>query len=92
VGAAVFTTRLGALPETTAGLASMVEWQADEGRLAASFAAMAVEALRDMRHNPAAAAARRDQRIKFIRDNYLWGARAPEWERWLTQIASGRLH
>jgi glycosyltransferase involved in cell wall biosynthesis len=92
VGAAVLTTRLGALPETTAGLASMVEWQADEGRLAASFAAMAVAALRDMRHNPAASAARRDQRIKFIRDNYLWAARAREWEQWLTQIASARLH
>lgn len=92
VGAAVLTTRLGALPETTAGLASMVEWQADEGRLAASFAAMAVEALRDMRHNPAAAAASRVQRIKFIRDNYLWAARALEWEQWLTQIASGPRH
>jgi hypothetical protein len=80
------------LPETTAGLALMVDWQADQGRLAASFAEMAVEALRDMRHNPAAAAARRDQRIKFIRDHYLWGARALEWEQWLTHIASAPRH
>jgi glycosyltransferase involved in cell wall biosynthesis len=92
VGAAVLTTRLGALPETTAGLASMVNWQADQGRLAASFAAMTVEALRDMQQNPAAAAARRDQRIKFIRDHYLWGARALEWEQWLTHIASAPRH
>ena len=88
VGAAILTTRLGALPETTAGLASMVDWQGDKGRLAASFVATTVESLRDMRENPEAAAARRDQRIKLIRDHYLWPARAREWEQWLKQIAS----
>jgi len=89
VGAAVFVSRLGALPETTGGLASMVDWQPDEARLAARFADMAIEALRDMQQNPASAAARRNERIKFIRDNYLWPARAKEWVAWLSQLAGG---
>jgi glycosyltransferase involved in cell wall biosynthesis len=88
LGAAVFTTRLGALPETTAGLASMVEAQSDEIRLAEEFAAMAAEALRDMRRDPAAAAARRNERIRLIREHYVWPARAREWEEWLTQLTS----
>jgi len=86
VGAAVLTTRLGALPETTAGWASMIDSQADKAELARSFAAMTIEALRDMQANPQAAAAQRDRRIKFIRDNYSWPARATEWVDWLTQI------
>lgn len=92
LGAAVLTTRLGALPETTAGFASMVESQTDADRLAGSFAAMAVEALRGMRQDAAAAAARREQRITFIRDNYLWAGRAREWEQWLTQLTGGKRH
>jgi glycosyltransferase involved in cell wall biosynthesis len=87
LGAAVFVTRLGALPETSDGLASMIDWQPDEAKLAGSFADMVIEALRDMQKNPAAAAARRCERIKFIRDNYLWAARAKEWVAWLSQLA-----
>jgi glycosyltransferase involved in cell wall biosynthesis len=86
VGASVLTTKLGALPETTNGLASMVEWQPEENKLAARFAAMVIEVLRDMRQNPASAAARRDERIKFIRENYLWPNRAREWVDWLSQL------
>ena len=86
VGAAVLTTRLGALPETTNGLASMVEWQSDKAQLAASFAAMAIEVLRDMQQDHASAAARRAERIKFVRENYLWPSRAREWVDWVSQL------
>ena len=86
VGAAVLTTRLGALPETTGGLASMVEWQADKSRLADSFATMVIAALRHMQHNPAEASMRRQARIKFINDKYTWAARAKEWIEWLSQL------
>jgi glycosyltransferase involved in cell wall biosynthesis len=85
-GAAVLTTRLGALPETTNGFAAMVDWEGDKTALAKSFAAMTIEALREMRQNPAAAAARRDERLRFARDNYQWSARAQEWVDWLSQI------
>jgi glycosyltransferase involved in cell wall biosynthesis len=89
VGAAVFVTRLGALPETTGGLASVIDCQPDEAALAASFADMAIGALRDMQKDPATAAARRRERIKFIHDNYQWAARAKEWVAWLSQLAGG---
>ena len=86
LGAAVLTTRLGALPETAAGWASMVEWQADKFRLASQFAALAVETLRAMREDPSAASAQRLQRIDFVRENYLWPARALEWVQWLSEL------
>jgi glycosyltransferase involved in cell wall biosynthesis len=85
-GAAVFTTRLGALPETTEGHAAMVDWQPDKAELAENFAAMVVQALRDMRKNPEAAKSRREQRLEFIRKNYLWPDRAKQWVEWLTQV------
>jgi hypothetical protein len=82
----VFTTRLGALPETTGGLASMVEWQADGNALATSFADMTVAALREMQQDPAGAAARRDERIRFVNENYTWPVRAKEWVSYLSEL------
>ncbi len=87
-GAAVFTTRLGALPETTANHAAIMDWQPDKAVLADNFAALAVQSLREMRKNPEAALAQRQQRLEFIRKNYLWPARAEQWAKWLTQIAA----
>jgi glycosyltransferase involved in cell wall biosynthesis len=88
-GAAVFTTRLGALPETTEGHASMVDWQPDKRKLAEDFAAMVIQNLQDMSTNPEVEKARREQRLEFIRKNYLWPDRAKQWSDWLTQITRG---
>jgi glycosyltransferase involved in cell wall biosynthesis len=85
-GAAVFTTRLGALPETTQGHAAMVDWQPDKTKLAENFAAMVIQALRDMREYPEVATAQREKRLEYIRKNYLWPDRAKQWAEWLTQI------
>jgi glycosyltransferase involved in cell wall biosynthesis len=86
VGAAVFTTQLGALPETTNGFASMIEWQPDKSRLAETFATMAIAALRDMQRNPAAESTHREARIKFVNEHYTWPARAKEWIDWFSQL------
>jgi hypothetical protein len=86
VGASVFTTGLGALPETTSGLAELVDWQPNAELLAESFAAMTVGALSEMQMNPSLAAVRREEQIKFIRDNYQWPSRAREWSGWLSQL------
>jgi hypothetical protein len=75
------------LCELVEALASMIDWHPDDAALADRFADMAIEALRDMQKNPAAAAAQRRERIKFIRDNYLWAARAKEWVARLSQLA-----
>jgi glycosyltransferase involved in cell wall biosynthesis len=85
-GGAVFTTRVGALPETTQNHAAMVDWQPDRAKLAEIFSAMVIQALRDMRKNPEAAMSQREQRLKFIQRNYLWADRAKQWADWLTQI------
>jgi glycosyltransferase involved in cell wall biosynthesis len=87
-GAAVITTRTGALPETTSGFASLVDGQGDPIALVKSFAAATIEALREMRAHPEAAANLRRQRIAYIRENYLWPARATEWAAWLAEIGT----
>jgi glycosyltransferase involved in cell wall biosynthesis len=87
-GAAVITTRSGALPETTSGFASLVDWTGDPTVLVKSFAAATIEALREMRARPDAAANLRRASIAHIRENYLWPARAKEWAAWISEISA----
>jgi glycosyltransferase involved in cell wall biosynthesis len=87
VGAAVITTRLGALPETTGGLAYLLEPQADKARLAEDFAAKTIEVLSDMQRDPSSALERQKERMKYVREKYSWRDRAKEWESWLSKIA-----
>ena len=86
IGTSVFATRLGALPETTNGLAELVDWQSNPELLVESLAAMTADALIEMQQDPTRAAIRREERIEFIRDNYLWPSRAKEWSAWLSQL------
>lgn len=83
-GAFIFTTRLGALPETTRGFAYLVD--AERGELAERFAAMTIKALGELQSDPAAASLRREAQARFVRDNYRWSARASEWASWLAQM------
>jgi glycosyltransferase involved in cell wall biosynthesis len=89
MGATVITTKLGALPETLAGYGAMVEPDEAPDRLAARFAATVIATLKSERLLPAAAAARRQAQIAYIRENYLWPRRAREWEQWLAQLTGG---
>jgi glycosyltransferase involved in cell wall biosynthesis len=86
MGASVLTTNLGALPETLAGFGRMVEPSDDTPVLAPRFAAMAIEALNDMRRNPEEAAHRRNAQMAFVHQNYAWPARALEWQSWLFDL------
>ena len=85
-GAAVYTTRLGALPETAGAHATMIDWQPDRTTLAGAFADMVTRALKEARENPQEAMARLAQRRAYIQANYLWPNRAKEWERWLAAV------
>src|SRR5258706_10588925 len=89
-GLTVLITRIGALPETTAGFARLTEYRHDRARLAEEFAAMAVEVLKAQRLDPAGAVARRDAQIAYVREHYTWGKRALEWQDWLSGIVRGR--
>jgi len=90
IGACVLTTRLGALPETTAGLAPMIDWQQDKSRMAKPFADLVIGTLRDMTRDPKTAERQRNAMIELIRENYLWPRRAVEWSAWLTELATTR--
>jgi glycosyltransferase involved in cell wall biosynthesis len=85
-GLIVITTRIAALPETTAGFARLVEYQDDHKRLAQDFAAATVAALTEARNDPDAASVKRKAEIAYVREHYTWPKRALEWEAWLAQI------
>jgi glycosyltransferase involved in cell wall biosynthesis len=85
-GAFIFTTGLGALPETTNGFAYLAEPEADPDMLAERFAAMTVKAWRGLVADPAAASRRREAQAKFVREHYRWSDRAAEWVSWLEQV------
>ena len=85
-GADVFTTALGALPETLAGFGHMILPRSDPHQAAQEFANMAIRALSDTKSNPDVAAARRDARLAFVRKTYSWPARALEWQSWLFEL------
>jgi glycosyltransferase involved in cell wall biosynthesis len=86
-GAFVFTTGLGALPETTNGFAYMVEAETDRRFLAERFAAMMIKTWSELKADSAAACRRRKAQATYVRDHYRWPARAAEWTSWLAQIA-----
>jgi len=86
-GALVLTTSLGALPETTGGFARMIELPADRAQLTKDYARMAVRALTELQRDPDAASVRRQEQIAYVRQNYTWPARAPEWISWLSGLA-----
>jgi glycosyltransferase involved in cell wall biosynthesis len=85
-GLTVLTTRTAALPETTAGFASFVEYRADRAKLAEDFAVMAIDALKAQPLDPANARAKRDGQIAYVREHYVWPKRALEWQGWLHEI------
>ncbi len=82
-GAFIFTTRLGALPETTNGFGYLVDDEPDAQILAERFAAMTVKAWHELLANPAAASQRRAAQAQYVRDRYRWSDRAAEWVSWL---------
>jgi glycosyltransferase involved in cell wall biosynthesis len=87
-GLTVCTTRLGALPETTAGFARMVEPSHDRTKLAPAFAAATIAALSECRERPETVRAQRERQIAYVRENYAWPKRAQEWEAWLSEIVA----
>jgi glycosyltransferase involved in cell wall biosynthesis len=85
-GAVVLTTRLGALPETTAGFAPMIEPRPSSLELVAPYAQLVIDGLSAMRNDTKTATERRMRQIRFMRENYTWPARAAEWVTWLSRV------
>lgn len=85
-GCRVVTTRRGALPETTAGHARLVEPDPDPRALSVRFAAAMAEELRQRRADPAAFAARAGAQVAHVNRTMTWAARAADWIRWLSTL------
>ena len=88
-GCRIVTSRFGALPETTAGFADLVDMPVrDNGYLKEDdylnlFVAAVVGALNQMQSDPAAVEARLRKQVSFMNDAYNWPLRARQWADWL---------
>jgi predicted O-linked N-acetylglucosamine transferase (SPINDLY family)/glycosyltransferase involved in cell wall biosynthesis len=90
-GSMVVANRLGALEETTAGYASLMEHPAGSVLAADAYAGFLIERLKEAAAQPGAEAARSAAQRQFVVDNYTWEKRAGEWEQWLSDISSARM-
>jgi glycosyltransferase involved in cell wall biosynthesis len=88
-GCIVVTSRLGALPETTHGLARLIDPERDPLAHAAKHAAAVTEALLSARKDPQAAASARKAQADYVRSNLCWAGRAREWRRFLLALLPG---
>ncbi|MCF1481365.1 MULTISPECIES: glycosyltransferase family 4 protein [Rhizobium/Agrobacterium group] len=78
-GADVLTTRLGALPEVLEGIGQFMDMAPSYHELAHTYIEFASEALLAMKRDPAAAAARRQERTDYVRTHFTWARRAQQW-------------
>jgi glycosyltransferase involved in cell wall biosynthesis len=89
-GCRIVTSKLGALPETTAGFAKLISTEQDEQSYLREFVTETVAALQGL---PSAEEELRRQ-VDYIRQNATWDIRAKEWAAWLagvcTDLKSGR--
>jgi protein O-GlcNAc transferase len=83
-GSMIVSTRLGALEETTAGFAFLMEAISDKSLLAGKYSAFLTQRLTEAAERSSSLASRLDQQRQFARENYNWEKRAEEWERWLS--------
>jgi glycosyltransferase involved in cell wall biosynthesis len=81
-GCRIVTSKLGALPETTAGFAKLISAEQDEVSYLREFVAETVAALQGM---PSAEEELRRQ-VDYIRQNATWDLRARQWSEWLHGI------
>lgn len=85
-GCRVITSDLGALAETTAGFARLVEVGSDWSDYARRFldtSAASIDEIRDAEPDRLNAESRRQ--IEYIHSHCTWPLRAAEWESWLRQ-------
>jgi glycosyltransferase involved in cell wall biosynthesis len=87
-GNMLVSTTLGALPETTAGFAHLIDLTAPQtpGMRATAFAGHLVKTANEALANPQAAQAGLARQIEYVRAHYDWKIRAIEWIEWLERI------
>lgn len=83
-GSMIVATRLGALAETTAGFAPLLEHADNEALSGDKYAAFLIRRLTEATTDDSFAD-RIDKQREFARRHYAWEKRAEEWEQWLSE-------
>lgn len=90
-GCSIVTSRLGALPETTAGFARLVPVYGDWRRYKSRFVEETVAALGDfLAADRAGLSAALDRQVAHANRKLNWRLRAEQWSQWLQKIRKGR--
>jgi glycosyltransferase involved in cell wall biosynthesis len=86
-GNLLVSTTLGALPETTAGFAHLIDFNAAHvlGENPTRFANHLVNVATEFRANPQSAESTIARQVDYARTHYNWNVRATEWVEWLEQ-------
>jgi len=77
-GCFIVTSRLGALPETTAGFAKLIDVDGDWQRYGNLF----IREVLNFLYEPKDLSAQ----VAFVNKNYTWKVRAKEWEKWIKTL------
>ena len=88
-GSMIVSTRMGALEETTAGFAFLMDAMGDKSLLAGEYSAFLIQRLKEAAEKSGPLASRLKLQRQFARENYSWETRAKEWERWLSSGFGG---
>lgn len=89
-GCLVVTSKLGALPETTAGFGIMMDAFKDGVVMAREFTKVLVGAIRTAREQPDQFEDRLRRQQAYARTAYNWASRAQEWEQALELLSRRR--
>jgi len=89
-GAEVISTAFGAIPETSAGFARLMNLPRENSELINQFSALVVQSIRDTLTNPSGAKERREARLAYARQHLTWGGRAAEWIAMLESLKLSR--
>lgn len=86
-GCFVVTSNLGALPETTAGFASLIPFTDPPQQYINRFVEQCITTIEQAHSNDSTDAERLLKRqVTFCNEEYTWPSRAEEWKSWLEQL------
>lgn len=85
-GCRVVTSDLGALPETSAGFATLIDHRATAVDFRHQFAGAVIAAVQQATNQPGGTETHLRQQVEWIGRHCTWQHRAAEWQRWLTSL------
>jgi glycosyltransferase involved in cell wall biosynthesis len=88
-GCRVVTSRLGALPETTAGYAELLEFGSTEEDLVKRLVDAVVGQYRRMRERPEEAEVELRRQVDYVNRECIWAVRARQWGELLGRLCEG---